>query len=176
MLAFGAIYCEDTNHNKYVYLITLHYPKAVLRFPSPPTLTRVRNRLTLRDLTLKREARKELLMSRMKSIFVGLVLTAIAGLVPRVQAQTVKLNIAGASALSQTLALAAYNNGNGIAGATAPTVHWTGASNSVNLTDTRPLTPVIDVGTLWIVGDSASPPNVIPSSESALTLLSPTPM
>ena len=58
-------------------------------------------------------------MSRMKSIFAVLVLTAIVGIVPLVQAQTVKVNIAGSSALWQTLALGAYNNGNGITGATA---------------------------------------------------------
>jgi len=99
-------------------------------------------------------------MSRMKSIVAVLVGTAIASLVPQGQAQTVKVNIAGASALWQTLALAAYNNGNGISGATAPTFHWTSASNAVNLTDTRPSPVVVDEGTLWVVWDSASPPNV----------------
>jgi len=96
----------------------------------------------------------------MKSIFAVLVLTAIVGIVPLVQAQTVKVNIAGSSALWQTLALGAYNNGNGITGATAPTFHWTSASNSLNLTDTRPTPVNNDAATVWIVWDSAATPNV----------------
>ena len=99
-------------------------------------------------------------MSRMKSIFAVLVLTAIVGIVPLVQAQTVKVNIAGSSALWQTLALGAYNNGNGITGATAPTFHWTSASNALNLTDTRPTPVNNDAASVWIVWDSATVPNV----------------
>lgn len=99
-------------------------------------------------------------MSRMKSIFAVLVLTAMVGIVPQVQAQTFKVVLAGSSALWQTLALGAYNNGNGITGATAPTFHWTSASNAVNLTDTRPDPANNDAGTTWVVWDSAATPNV----------------
>ncbi len=50
-------------------------------------------------------------MSRMKSILAVLVLTAIVGIVPQVQAQTLKVVIAGSSAMWQTLALGAYSDG-----------------------------------------------------------------
>jgi len=99
-------------------------------------------------------------MSRVKSIFAVIVLTAIVGIVPQAQAQTFKVVLAGSSALWQTLALGAYNNGTGITGATAPTFHWTSASNSVNLTDTRPTPVNNDAGTIWVVWDSAATPNV----------------
>ena len=104
--------------------------------------------------------RKDSIMSRIKSIFAVLVLTAMVGIVPQVQAQTFKVVLAGSSALWQTLALGAYNNGTGISGATAPTFHWTSASNAVNLTDTRPQPSNNDAGTIWVVWDSAATPNV----------------
>ncbi len=52
-------------------------------------------------------------MSRMKSIFAVLVLAVIVGIVPQAFATgpTVKTAIIGSSALWQTLALGAYNNG-----------------------------------------------------------------
>jgi hypothetical protein len=96
----------------------------------------------------------------MKSIFAVLVLTATVGIVPQVQAQTFKVVLAGSSAMWQTMALGAYNNGTGITGATAPTFHWTSASNAVNLTDTRPQPSNNDAGSLWVVWDSAATPNV----------------
>ena len=48
-------------------------------------------------------------MSRMKSIFAVLVLAAMVGIVPQVQAQSYKVVLAGSSAMWQTLALGAYN-------------------------------------------------------------------
>jgi hypothetical protein len=99
-------------------------------------------------------------MSSRKSILAALVLAAIVGVVPQVQAQTFKVVLSGSSALWQTLALGAYSGGTGIAGATAPTHHWTSASNAVNLTDSRPTPVNNDAGTLWVVWDSAATPNV----------------
>ena len=89
-------------------------------------------------------------MSRIKSIFAVLLLTAIAGSVPQARAaNTVEVTIAGASAAWQTLALAAYSSAGSGAG------HWTSASNAINLTDTR-VSPVnVDAGTIWIVWNSA---------------------
>jgi hypothetical protein len=99
-------------------------------------------------------------MSRIKPFVTLLILALAIGLAPSSQAQTLKVVIAGASASWQTLALAAYNSGTGVSGAVAPTFHWTSASNSVNLADTRPSPVNNDPGTLWVVWDSASTPNV----------------
>jgi hypothetical protein len=90
-------------------------------------------------------------MSRIKSIFAVLVLAAIMGVVPQAQATvTVEVTIAGSSAMWQSLALGAY----ALAGAGAG--HWTSASNSVNLTDTRVTPPNNDAGTIWIVWNKAA--------------------
>ena len=85
-------------------------------------------------------------MSRMKSIFAGMLLTAIVSVVPMAQAATtIEVTIAGSSAMWQTMALGAYKAAGAGAG------HWTSASNAVNLTDSR-VTPVnVDAGTVWIV-------------------------
>jgi hypothetical protein len=88
-------------------------------------------------------------MSRMKSIFVMLLLSVIVGIVPQAEAAAAKVvvqvTVAGASAAWQTLALAAYSAAGAGAG------HWTSASNVVNLTDSR-VSPVnVDAGTLWVV-------------------------
>jgi hypothetical protein len=102
-------------------------------------------------------------MSRMKSIFAGLLLTAITGVVPMAQAQTPRVIISGSSAMWQGAALGAYGGGTCsplLTGCVSPTMHWTSAKNSVNLNDQRPTPPNNDAGTLWIVWDSASPPNV----------------
>jgi hypothetical protein len=90
-------------------------------------------------------------MSRIKSIFALLLLAATVGIVPHANAAvTVEVTIAGSSAMWQTLALGAYS----LAGAGAG--HWTSASNTVNLTDTR-VTPVnVDPGTVWIVWNSTA--------------------
>src|SRR5208337_3907021 len=90
-------------------------------------------------------------MSRMKSIFLVLLLTAIVGIVPLAQAATtVEVTIAGSSAMWQTLALGAFSEAGAGAG------HWTSASNAINLTDSR-VTPVnVDAGTIWIVWNAAA--------------------
>jgi len=100
-------------------------------------------------------------MTRIKSLVAGLAMTAIFGLGTYAQAQTVKTLFAGASALWQTLALGTYNDGKCPTGGggTAPCFHYTGSSK-FNLTDSRPSTPVVDTGNIWIVWDSASTPNV----------------
>jgi hypothetical protein len=98
-------------------------------------------------------------MSRIKSIFAVLVLAAMAGFVPQAQAQTLKVVIAGSSALWQTLALGAYNNGTSIISGGGTTFHYTSGTN-FNLVDTRSTTPTVDNGATWIVWDSASPANV----------------
>ena len=91
-------------------------------------------------------------MSRTKSIFAVLLLTAVVGIVPMAQAKTttVEVTIAGSSAMWQTLALGAYNEAGAGAG------HWTSASNAVNLTDTRVTPNNLDPGTIWIVWNSAA--------------------
>jgi hypothetical protein len=90
-------------------------------------------------------------MSRIKSIFAVLVLTAIVGIVPQAQATvTVEVTIAGSSAMWQTLALGAFN----LAGAGAG--HWTSASNAINLNDTRVSPTNVDPGTIWIVWNSTA--------------------
>jgi hypothetical protein len=98
-------------------------------------------------------------MSRMKSMLAVLVLTAIVGIVPQVQAQTLKVVIGGSSAMWQTLALGAYNGGTSIVTGGGTTFHYTSTGN-FNLTDTRSTVPTVDAGAIWIVWDSASPANV----------------
>jgi hypothetical protein len=94
-------------------------------------------------------------MSRMKSIFLVLVLTAIVSFVPQAQAvTTVEVTIAGSSAMWQTMALGAYKTAGAGAG------HWTSStspvSNVISLTDSR-VTPVnVDAGTIWIVWNSTA--------------------
>jgi hypothetical protein len=100
-------------------------------------------------------------MPYMKSIFVLLLLTAILGLVPLAQAAAKpETTIAGASAMWQSLALAAY----ALACPTQPCAtskgiqggHWTSASNTVNLEDTRVSPANVDAGTLWIVWNAGA--------------------
>jgi hypothetical protein len=95
-------------------------------------------------------------MSRIKSIFAALLLTAIVGVVPQVHAQTLKTVIAGSSALWQTLALGAYNNGVSIVSTADNTCHYTSHAN-FNLVDSRatPGTVNPDNGATWIVWDYA---------------------
>lgn len=84
-------------------------------------------------------------MSRIKSIFLVLLLTAVVGIVPLAQAQTVELTLAGSSGAWQTLGVGAYfycETG----GVTC--YHWTSASNAVNLTDNRVTPANNDGGTL----------------------------
>lgn len=90
-------------------------------------------------------------MSRMKSIFAVLVLTAIVCIAPLAQAAVaVQVTIAGSSAMWQTMALGAYS----LAGAGGG--HWTSNGNAVNLTDTR-VSPVdVDAGNIWIVWNAGA--------------------
>ncbi len=89
-------------------------------------------------------------MSRIKPIFLVLLLTALVSIVPLAQATTTVVTIAGSSAMWQTLALGAYSEAGAGAG------HWTSASNVIDLTDSR-VTPVnVDAGTTWIVWNSTA--------------------
>ena len=93
-------------------------------------------------------------MSRMKSLFAALILTAIAGIAPQAQAQTVKVVLVGSSAMWQSLALGAYNDGTASLAATAPLDY---ASNNLNAHDTRNQARQLDdPGTLWVVWDSSA--------------------
>ena len=101
-------------------------------------------------------------MNRLKSIFAGLLMTAIVGVVPQAHAQTatLKVMIAGSSAMWQSMALAAYKGnatqGQCVSGGTAPCFHYT--AKNFNLTDGRPTikggTAAVDQGNIWIVWDS----------------------
>jgi hypothetical protein len=101
-------------------------------------------------------------MTRMKSVFAVLLLTAIVAVAPQANAQTVKVVLAGSSAMWQSMALAAYNAGNCVSGGTAPCFHYTGSN--FNLVDGRSAvkggTAAVDLGNVWVVWDSAASPNV----------------
>ena len=101
-------------------------------------------------------------MSRMKSVFAALLFAAIVGMVPQTQAQTVKVVLAGSSAMWQSMALAAYKSGGCVSGGTAPCFHYT--AKNFNLSDGRPTTKggstAVDLGNVWIVWDSAATTNV----------------
>lgn len=101
-------------------------------------------------------------MTRMRSVFAALLFAAVVGVVPQTQAQTVKVVLAGSSALWQSLALAAYKSGTCVSGGTAPCFHYTGKNFS--LSDGRPTTKggstAVDLGNVWIVWDSAATTNV----------------
>ncbi len=101
-------------------------------------------------------------MTHMKSVFAVLLLTAIVSVVPQAHAQTVKVVLAGSSAMWQSMALAAYNGGNCVSGGTAPCFHYTGTN--FNLADSRPTVlsgaTAIDLGNVWVVWDSSATPNV----------------
>jgi hypothetical protein len=94
----------------------------------------------------------------MKSVFAVLLLTAIIGVVPKAHAQTttVKVMLAGSSAMWQSMALAAYNSGKCVSGGTAPCFHYTGSN--FNLADGRPTvkggSTAVDLGNVWLVWDS----------------------
>src|SRR5258708_19318554 len=81
-------------------------------------------------------------MTRMKLIFAVLLVAAIASVVPQAHAQTVKIVIAGSSAMWQEMALAAYKGnatqGACVSGGTAPCFHYT--AKNFNLFDTPPTT------------------------------------
>jgi hypothetical protein len=98
----------------------------------------------------------------MKSVFAALLFAAIVGMVPQTQAQTVKVVLAGSSAMWQSMALAAYKSGGCVSGGTAPCFHYT--AKNFNLSDGRPTTKggstAVDLGNVWIVWDSAATTNV----------------
>lgn len=104
-------------------------------------------------------------MARCKAVFAALVLTAMMGAAP-MQAQVVKVMVAGSSGLWQAMGLAAYNGNNTqgqcVSGGTAPCFHYTGTGFILN--DSRPASKggsaIQDSGTIWIVWDSAATPNV----------------
>ncbi len=96
-------------------------------------------------------------MTRMKSGFVVLLLTAMMSVVPQAHAATtLKVILAGSSALWQSMALAAYKSGACVSGGTAPCSHYTGSN--FNLSDGRPTTKggstAVDLGNVWIVWDN----------------------
>jgi hypothetical protein len=103
-------------------------------------------------------------MSRMKSVFAVLLMTATVGVMPMAHAQTPtpQVVLSGSSALWQSLAIAAYNSGNGVSGATKPVFHYT--AKNFNLTDGRPTvlggSTAVDLGNVWVVWDSSSPVKV----------------
>jgi hypothetical protein len=87
-------------------------------------------------------------MSRFRTFFAVLVLTAIVSIVPQAHAAlTVEVSIAGSSAQWQSLAIAAYY----AASSGTAHAHWTSASNTINLTDNRGGINNVDAGTLWVV-------------------------
>jgi hypothetical protein len=93
-------------------------------------------------------------MTRVKSVFAVLLLAAAVSVTS--QAQTVKVILAGSSAMWQSLALAAYKGGACVSGGTAPCFHYTGSN--FNLTDGRPTVKggasATDLGNVWVVWDS----------------------
>lgn len=101
-------------------------------------------------------------MTRMKYLSAALLLAAMLNLAPPTNAQTVKVVLAGSSALWQSMALAAYNSGSCVSGGTAPCFHYT--AKNFNLIDSRPSilggTNAIDLGNVWVVWDSAATTNV----------------
>jgi hypothetical protein len=101
-------------------------------------------------------------MSRIKAVVTVLALAVIVSLTSSANAAAVKVVIAGSSAMFNTAALGAYNNGSGVTGtgAVAPLFHWTSKSNSLSLQDSRPSlvggTANEDAATVWVVWDSAT--------------------
>lgn len=95
-------------------------------------------------------------MTRMKSVFAAILVAAVVNFAPQVHAQTVKVVLAGSSAMWQSMALAAYKSGNCVSGGTAPCFHYT--AKNFNLTDGRPTVlggaAAVDLGNVWVVWDS----------------------
>jgi hypothetical protein len=93
-------------------------------------------------------------MTSIKSAFAVLLLAVTVSVMS--QAQTVKVVLAGSSAMWQSMALAAYKGGACVAGGTAPCFHYT--ATNFNLTDGRPTvkggSAAVDLGNVWVVWDS----------------------
>src|SRR5579885_541387 len=102
-------------------------------------------------------------MTRMKYLLAALLSAAMLNFAPPVHAQTVKVVLAGSSAMWQSMALAAYKSGSCVSGGVAPCFHYTGSA-SFNLNDTRPTlkggNALNDPNSIWIVWDSAANTNV----------------
>ena len=90
-----------------------------------------------------------------KSVLTVLTLAVIIGLVPTAFGAT-KVIIAGSSALFNTVALGAYNNGSGPTGAVAPTFHWSFSNANLVLQDTRVTPNNNDAAKVWVVWDSST--------------------
>ncbi len=95
-------------------------------------------------------------MTRMKAILAALCAVVVLNLTPQVHAQTVKVVLAGSSAMWQSMALGAYKTGACVSGGTAPCFHYT--AKNFNLIDSRPTvlggSAAVDLGNVWIVWDS----------------------
>jgi len=100
---------------------------------------------------------------RTKTLFRWVLLCGVMSMMPLAHTQTVKVALAGSSAMWQSMALGAYNGGKCVSGATAPCFHYT-SSSSFNLVDGRPTVlggvVAVDTGAVWMVWDSAASPNV----------------
>lgn len=101
-------------------------------------------------------------MSRMHAVFAALLVATMAATVPSATATTSStvLVISGSSAMWQTMALAAYDQGNCTTASVTvhpPCFHYTD-NTKFNLNDTRPTllggSTNVDPGDLWIVWDS----------------------
>ena len=100
-------------------------------------------------------------MSRMKLLCTIALMTGIAGVVPKADAQaTLKVLIGGASGSWQALGVGTFKAGACPTGSHAGCAHYTNAS--FTLTDTRPTlapfngTAVTDTGAIWIVWDNTT--------------------
>ena len=95
-------------------------------------------------------------MTRMKYLVAVLSAAAMLSFAPQVHAQTVKVVLAGSSAMWQSMALAAYKGGACVSGGTAPCFHYT--AKNFNLIDSRPTVKggsnAVDLGNVWVVWDS----------------------
>ncbi len=97
-------------------------------------------------------------MTRMKYLLAVLLSAAMLNFAPVLHAQTVKVVLAGSSAMWQSMALAAYKSGACVSGGTAPCFHYTG--KNFNLIDSRPTVKggsnAVDLGNVWVVWDSST--------------------
>lgn len=99
-------------------------------------------------------------MSRMKSVFAIALLIAVAGSVQAAFAAgpTLKVLIIGASGSWQAVGVGSYRTGKCPTGSRAGCGHATyGGATTLNVTDSRPSTPVVDHGgVMWMVWDNTT--------------------
>jgi hypothetical protein len=99
-------------------------------------------------------------MKKMKLLVAAFTIAALTSFAPPAHAASteVRVVLAGAAALWQSVALGAYNAGSCVTGGKAPCFHYT--AKNFNLTDTRPATlggtNAVDEGNIWIVWDSST--------------------